>query len=57
MRCLCCNRALTTKESVRRFSVSKEFCDMCDTCLETISDDVNTIDGKAGDGDYDEEDE
>lgn len=43
MRCYCCNKILTTQEATRKFS-SGEFTDMCNPCLNTIQDDVNTED-------------
>jgi len=49
MRCTCCNQLLTPKESVRRFKESKEFVDMCSTCLATISDAVSTVEGTISD--------
>ena len=51
MRCTCCNRVLSTQESVRRFKTSGEFVDMCTPCLNTISDDVQVVEGKAADDD------
>ena len=41
MRCFCCNKSLSNLESTRKFS-SGVFTDMCNKCLGTISDDVNT---------------
>jgi len=41
-RCFCCNNILTPRELTRKFKVSKEYTEMCTTCLGTI--DVPTID-------------
>lgn len=49
MRCAACNVILTTSESVRRFKNSGAFVDLCNKCLSTISDDVQTVDGEADD--------
>lgn len=46
-RCYCCNRILTTQESVRRFKDSGEFTEMCDTCLSEIAD-IPTVEGEGG---------
>jgi hypothetical protein len=43
MRCNCCNRPLSNSEATRKFS-SGTFTDMCNHCLETISEDVECID-------------
>jgi hypothetical protein len=40
MRCYCCNRALSTQESTRKFEESGEYVDMCNTCLASIEDDI-----------------
>jgi hypothetical protein len=55
MRCSACNVILTTTESVRRFKNSGDFVDLCNKCLSTISDDVETVDGSASEEDDDEE--
>lgn len=47
MRCSACNVILSTTESVRRFKGSGEFVDLCNKCLSTISDDVETVEGIA----------
>lgn len=44
MRCYCCNNILTTQEATRRFKESNSFTDMCTKCLNTIDDDVETVD-------------
>ena len=51
MRCSCCNKILTTQESVRRFKLSNEFADMCNSCLATIEDDVKVVEGQHADDD------
>lgn len=40
MRCECCNVLLTPREATRRFKESGSYVDMCDRCLDTISDQV-----------------
>jgi hypothetical protein len=45
MRCECCNQLLTTQESTRKFKTSNTYVDMCNKCLETISDDVDVTEG------------
>ena len=49
MRCYCCNNILKPSEAVRRFKESLAFTEMCNTCLGTISDDVETVEGQAED--------
>jgi hypothetical protein len=51
MRCAACNVILSTSESVRRFKNSGDFVDLCNKCLSTISDDIETVDGEAQDED------
>ena len=55
MRCSCCNVILTPAESVRRFKGSGEFVDMCNKCLSTISDDIETVDGSVDQDEPNEE--
>ena len=38
MRCLSCDRALSDKESTRKFQGSKTYVDLCDKCFDTIKD-------------------
>jgi hypothetical protein len=54
MRCSACNVILSTSESVRRFKNSGDFVDLCNKCLSTISDDVETVDGEAQDEEEDD---
>lgn len=44
MRCYCCNVILTPQQATRKFKESETFVDMCDKCLGTIADDVDTLD-------------
>lgn len=44
MRCSCCNVILTPVESTRKFKTSGTYVDMCNKCLETISDEIETVD-------------
>ena len=56
MRCECCNKILTSQEATRKFKESGTFVDMCNECLDTISDDVEVTDGyQEGDDGYDDE--
>ncbi len=56
MRCYCCNKLLSDQEATRRFQESQEFVDMCNECLVTIDDDVDTTDGFVEDSFDDYED-
>ncbi len=57
MRCTCCNRILDTQESTRKFAGSGTYVDMCNTCLATIEDDVETIDGEHYEDEKEDEEE
>lgn len=46
MRCVACNKILTSRESTRRFKESGAFVDLCNGCLSTIDDSVQTVDSK-----------
>lgn len=48
MRCVACNRALSSQEATRKFS-SGDFVDLCNSCLSTIKTEVDTIEGKQED--------
>lgn len=48
MRCYACNKVLSTQESTRKFA-SGEYADMCNKCLGTIQEDVNTQEGEPED--------
>lgn len=54
MRCYCCNKILSSQEATRRFKESGEFSDMCNECLNHISDDVEVTEGFTGEDDLDE---
>jgi len=56
MRCYCCNTILKPSESTRKFKESGSFTEMCNTCLGTISDDVETVEGEAQDEDLFDDD-
>jgi len=45
MKCECCDKILTSQEATRKFKESGTFVDMCNECLDTISDDVEVTDG------------
>jgi hypothetical protein len=36
MRCICCNAALTDYESTIKHGITKEFVQLCSTCLRSI---------------------
>lgn len=52
MRCFCCDHILTPQEATRKFKLSGEYTDMCNGCLKTIDDEIETVDSS-----YVEEDE
>jgi hypothetical protein len=54
MRCLACDEELNDYESTRKSAVTGEYYDLCNTCLETIKEDVYVIDRPEllGCGDY-----
>ena len=45
MRCRACDAALTNKEATRKYASTGEFLDLCDDCFETISEDIEVVDG------------
>lgn len=56
MRCECCNKILNSQESTRKFKESGTFVDMCNECLDTISDDVEVTEGyQEGEDNYDDD--
>ena len=57
MRCVACNKILSSQESTRRFKESASFVDLCNECLETISDDVEVTEGYQEDDDEEFDDE
>ena len=54
MKCSCCDKILSSQEATRRFKESNSFVDMCNKCLDTISDDVETTEGFTGEDDFEE---
>ena len=44
MRCIACDVELTDYEATRRYAVSKEFVDLCNTCFAVTLDDGDVID-------------
>jgi len=36
MRCICCNTALDDYESTMRHAITRQFLEMCSTCLRTV---------------------
>jgi len=58
MRCLSCDKRLNDRESVRKYSSSGTFVDLCDRCFATVSDDIPDVEeGEGGASDYTDEDE
>lgn len=55
MRCECCNQLLTTQEATRKFKTSGTFVDMCNKCLDTISDEVDVTEGNTLDREEEED--
>ena len=53
MRCKACDEVLKAHELKRIGVYSGEYIDLCDACLETIAEDVITVDGKDDDEDVD----
>lgn len=57
MRCYCCDNPLSGRESTRKFKTSGMFTDMCDKCLQAISDqELETVDGEGQDEDLFDDD-
>lgn len=58
MKCYACDHILTPQESTRKFKLSGEYTDMCNQCLKTIDDGIETVDSTSiGDDADDEEDQ
>lgn len=56
MKCQACDKILSTQESTRRFKESNTFVDMCNKCLATIDDTIETVDSKnLNEHDYDDD--
>lgn len=56
MKCYACDHILTPQEATRKFKLSGEYTDMCNQCLKTIDDEIETVDSKvAEDDDYEED--
>lgn len=56
MKCQCCDKILSTQEATRRFKESNTFVDMCNKCLATIDDTIETVDSKTlNENDYDDD--
>lgn len=45
MRCVCCNKNLSDKESTRKAVNTGEYLDMCDGCFSTVADEFPYIEG------------
>lgn len=48
MRCLCCDKLLSDKESTRKGVNTGEYLDMCDGCFSTVADEFPYIEGHGG---------
>ena len=46
MKCQACDKILSTQEATRRFKESNVFVDLCNKCLATIDDTIETVDSK-----------
>ena len=58
MRCVCCNKNLSDKESTRKGVTTGDYLDMCDGCFVTVADEFPYIEGhgKGPSGHEEEED-
>lgn len=45
MRCVCCDKNLSDRESTRKGVNTGEYLDMCDGCFGTVADDFPYIEG------------
>lgn len=45
MRCVCCNKNLSDRESTRKAVNSGDYLDMCDGCFGTVADEFPYIEG------------
>lgn len=45
MRCQCCNKNLSDRESTRKGVNTGEYLDMCDNCFSTVADEFPYIEG------------
>ena len=45
MRCICCNKNLSDRESTRKGVNSGSYLDMCDGCFSTVADEFPYIEG------------
>ena len=57
MRCVACNCVLTDFEATRKGVNTGEYIDLCNKCLSTISEEVETIEGLASDEEEYEDDD
>lgn len=55
MRCQCCNKNLSKKDSVIRYQSTNEFADLCGECRQEIGPDVEYIIPDIQDEFYDDE--
>ena len=56
MRCQCCNKNLSKKDSVVRYQSTNEFADLCAECRYEIGPDVQYIIPDIQDETYDDDD-
>lgn len=45
MRCVCCNKNLSDKESTRKGVNTGDYLDMCDNCFGTVAEEFPYIEG------------
>lgn len=45
MRCICCDKNLSDRESTRKGVNTGEYLDMCDSCFSTVAEEFPYIEG------------
>lgn len=56
MKCLSCDVILSPRESTRKFVGSKTYVDLCDSCFDSIADEVEVSENTFLSDSLDEED-
>lgn len=57
MRCICCNKNLSDKESTRRAVNTGEYLDMCNGCFASVANSFPSVEGRERSGDIQVEEE
>lgn len=57
MRCLACDKRLNDRESVRKYSSSGGFVDLCNGCFKTVAEDIPDIEEGDFPSEFDEDNE